>query len=259
MPPFSDPGEAKRQAARDQLNRAREQLAEAGDGTSQLLHDLAQTAPQDSQKQADANFYGGIWTSVEGFGESLWTMVSDPGATISAMADNLTHPVQTLKDLVAWDDWASGHGDRALGKVTGDVLIGAATFGAGKVLKSVLKGAKGVPHIRGGPLPEASRLIDKGQEWTGAGRKGGQLPNEADPNSVLYKKDPQTGNVTNYTVYDDNGRAIKRIDIGDDKGHGDVRGSHVIEYKVNRDPRTGIERVQPDKGSVREARPDEIP
>ncbi|GHG33359.1 MULTISPECIES: putative T7SS-secreted protein [Amycolatopsis] len=114
--PFSDPGEVKRQAARDQLNRAREQLAQVGDGTSQLLHDSAQTAPQDSQKQADANFYGGIWDSVKGFGESLWTLVSDPSATVSAMAYNVTHPVQTLKDLVAWDDWASGHGDRALEK-----------------------------------------------------------------------------------------------------------------------------------------------
>jgi Bacterial toxin 24 len=60
-------------------------------------------------------------------------------------------------------------------------------------------------------------------------------------------------------VYDENGQAIKRVDIGDNKGHGNVEGSHVIEYKVNRDPRTGIERVQPDKSSVREARPDEIP
>lgn len=55
------------------------------------------------------------------------------------MAYSVTHPVQTLKEAVDWDDWVSGHPDRALGKITGDLIIGAATFGAGKAAKVLLK------------------------------------------------------------------------------------------------------------------------
>ncbi|MER5392558.1 hypothetical protein [Saccharopolyspora sp. NPDC002686] len=96
-------------------------------------------APQDSQKQADANFYGGIWNSISGFGEGLGTLISDPASTVSAMAYSVTHPVETFKAAVAWDDWANGRGDRALGKITGDVLVSAATLGVGKVAKTLLR------------------------------------------------------------------------------------------------------------------------
>src|SRR5439155_24588462 len=56
----------------------------------------------------------------------------DPAGTVAAMADAASHPVQTLKDMVGWDDWASGNGSRALGKLTGDVIVG---FGIGKLAK----------------------------------------------------------------------------------------------------------------------------
>ncbi|MGI8311835.1 putative T7SS-secreted protein [Saccharopolyspora hattusasensis] len=138
-PAFSDPGEAQRQAARDMLERARQQLADVGDRTADALSTEAVLAPQDSQKQADANFYGGIWNSIAGFGEGLTTLISDPAGTVSAMAYSVTHPVETFKAAVAWDDWANGRGDRALGKITGDVLVSAATLGVGKVAKTLLR------------------------------------------------------------------------------------------------------------------------
>jgi hypothetical protein len=134
-PPFTDPGEAQRQAARDILNRARQQLTGAGDRCADALRVESTLAPQDSRKQADANFYGGIWDSISGAGEALWGAISDPGGTVAAMAHNVMHPVETFKAITAWDDWANGHGDRALGKITGGMLLG---FGAGKLLKDVI-------------------------------------------------------------------------------------------------------------------------
>ncbi|MFI7121953.1 putative T7SS-secreted protein [Amycolatopsis sp. NPDC049868] len=137
-PPFTDPGEAKRQAARDILSRARQQLLGEGNRCAEALKAEAALAPQDSRKQADANFYGGMLDSAQGVLEGLWGAVSDPGGTVAAMAHNLTHPVDTLKSMIAWDDWAAGRGDRALGKITGDMVIAAATFGAGKLIKDGL-------------------------------------------------------------------------------------------------------------------------
>ncbi|SEB47316.1 HNH/ENDO VII superfamily nuclease with conserved GHE residues [Amycolatopsis tolypomycina] len=134
-PPFTDPGEAQRQAARDMLARARQQVTGEGDRCAEALRAEAALAPQDSRKQSDANFYGGIWDSIKGAGEALYTLVSDPAETVAAMAHNITHPVDTFKEMVAWDDWANGRGDRALGKVTGEMLVGLATFGGGKLLR----------------------------------------------------------------------------------------------------------------------------
>jgi hypothetical protein len=137
--PFTDPGEAKRQAARDILGRARRQLANVGNLTADALRYEAAVAPQDSQKQADANFYGGMLDSVQGLAEGVWGAISDPGGTVAAMAHNIAHPVDTLKSMVAWDDWANGRGDRALGKITADFVIAAATLGAGKLIKDGLR------------------------------------------------------------------------------------------------------------------------
>lgn len=152
-PAFQDPGEASRQAARDMLARARQQLAGEGDRCAQAIRAEAELAPQDSQKQADANFFGGIWDSVKGAGESLYNLLSDPAETVAAMADNIAHPVETFKQMVAWDDWAAGRGDRALGKVTGEILVGLATGGAGRLLHKHGGGEHGEPKPDGHGSP----------------------------------------------------------------------------------------------------------
>ena len=149
-PSFTDPGEAQRQEARDVLNRARQQLAGAGDRCAEALRVEASLAPQDSRAQADANFFGGIWDTISGAGEALWTAITDPAETVAAMAHNVTHPVETFKEMVAWDDWVNGHGDRALGKVTGGLLL----FGAGKLAKGLL--TKG-EHAGGDHVPDEAR------------------------------------------------------------------------------------------------------
>ncbi|SEP21313.1 putative T7SS-secreted protein [Amycolatopsis saalfeldensis] len=171
-PAFTDPGEAQRQAAREILERARRQLQDAGNSCAETLRLEASLAPQDSQKQSDSNFFGGIWDTISGAGKGLWTLVSDPAETVVAMADNIAHPVDTFKNIVAWDDWASGHGDRALGKMVGGVLL----FGAGKAAKDLL--GKG-EHAGGGRVPDA-KPAKVGEERTAAIRdivtdKSGEL------------------------------------------------------------------------------------
>lgn len=117
--PFSDPGEVTRQAARDTLNRARQQLTEAGDRAAATISDEAGDAPTASDWLDDV---GGF---VADFGEG------------------------------AWNDWAD-HPGRATGQIVGGLLLGGA---ATKFLKGARAGEKrrrrrpiwhGMPMRRGG-------------------------------------------------------------------------------------------------------------
>lgn len=107
-------------------------------------------------------------------------------------------------------------------------------------------------YPRNGTLPPARDLIKNGKEF-----QGRRLPNQSTPNSVLYKRDPQTGNITNYTVYDDAGNAIKRVDLTG-RSHGGVPTPHVVEYTVHRNPQTGQVFVRENR-MARPATPEEIP
>jgi hypothetical protein len=180
-PPFTDPGEAQRQAARDILNRARQQLVGEGDRCANALRVEATLAPQDSRKQADANFFGGIWDTISGAGEALWTAITDPAETVAAMAHNITHPVETCKEMVAWDDWANGHGDRALGKITGGLLL----FGAGKVAKGLLSKDE---HVGGDHVPDEAHPkapVDRAKTVQDAiSGKDGNVPGVEDSKGV---------------------------------------------------------------------------
>jgi putative RNase toxin 24 of polymorphic toxin system len=100
------------------------------------------------------------------------------------------------------------------------------------------------------------KILGEGKEWTGTGRAGGKLPKKADPNSILYRRNPQTGEITNYSVYDKDGNIVKRVDLN--HGHGESQGPHTHEYQVDRDPSTGKE-YPGREAEVRDARPDEIP
>lgn len=128
-----------------------------------------------------------------------------------------------------------------------------------KWLWNKLFGSKPKPQPKPGPryprdgrLPHARDLIRNGREF-----RGGRLPHKSTPNSVLYKRDPQTGNVTNYTVYDDAGNAIKRVDLTG-RSHGGVPTPHVVTYRVERHPRTGEILVKENR-RARPATPEEIP
>lgn len=105
----------------------------------------------------------------------------------------------------------------------------------------------------------ASDLIKNGQQYKGTGgRAGNNLPVENGPkDGTLYKTDPQTGKVTNYTTYDSEGRAVKRVDL-EGRPHGGVDTPHVVEYERNTNPKTGQVFVRP-SNEVRAAFPWEIP
>jgi hypothetical protein len=105
----------------------------------------------------------------------------------------------------------------------------------------------------------AKDLIDSGSEFRGSGgRSGNKLPDQGGPpGGILYKRDPQTGQITNYIQYDEDGNALKRVDLTG-RPHGGVPTPHVVEYDRNVNPRTGEIFIRPQR-FVRPARPEEIP
>ncbi|MDA3628924.1 polymorphic toxin type 24 domain-containing protein [Saccharopolyspora sp. WRP15-2] len=110
-------------------------------------------------------------------------------------------------------------------------------------------------YRRDEPLPHARELIANGTEWTepAGGRGGRKLPKQGEPNQVLYLRNPPgTGPITGYSVYDERGFIIKRVDIMGT--HAGMTG-HVHEYKLNTNPKTG--ETRPGESGVREATPQE--
>jgi hypothetical protein len=95
----------------------------------------------------------------------------------------------------------------------------------------------------------ASTLIASGT------RVSGHFPLDgASPKEVRYRMNGSS--ITSYIVYDDNGRAIKRVDVTG-SAHAGVPTPHVVEYKHNKNPAGNIF-VQAEK-TVRPASTDEIP
>jgi hypothetical protein len=100
---------------------------------------------------------------------------------------------------------------------------------------------------------KATEQIKNGQEF-----KGRKLPQRGGPpDGTLYKRDPQSGDITNYTVYDADGNAVKRVDLTG-RDHGGVPTPHVVEYDRNVNPNTGEVFVR-EQRHARPATPDEIP
>lgn len=117
-----------------------------------------------------------------------------------------------------------------------------------------------MPH--GSSQQQASELIKNGQKYegtgTGSGRGGLKLPKDNGPkNGTMYKTDPQTGEVTSYSTYDSEGRALKRVDL-EGASHNGVETPHVVEMVHNTNPKTGQVFVGESK-DVRTAFPWEIP
>ncbi len=97
-----------------------------------------------------SGFAGGLWASTGGaVVEIVGAVLDDPGGFVSDAWDNAVDHLnvfdwdtfadtwaETGKDLVAWDDWAAGNPARALGRIAGNVLLGA---GAGKIVTRLLR------------------------------------------------------------------------------------------------------------------------
>jgi hypothetical protein len=118
----------------------------------------------------------------------------------------------------------------------------------------------GQVYTRDGELPPARDLIRNGREYkgSGTGRSKNKLPMRSDPNSTLYTRNPKTGDVTNYSVYDENGNIIKRVDL-EGRSHGGVDTPHVEDYKVHTDPQTGKQSIEPLERIPRKPHAGEIP
>jgi len=95
----------------------------------------------------------------------------------------------------------------------------------------------------------ASKLIAVGTQVSGRFPLDG-----ASAQNLLYRMDGN--NITSYIVYDDSGRAIKRVDLTG-MAHANVPTPHAVEYKHNQNSAGDIY-VQAEK-TVRPARLDEIP
>lgn len=50
----------------------------------------------------------------------------------------------------------------------------------------------------------------------------------------MYKRDPQTGEITNYAHYDKDGNIVKRVDLN--HAHGTLKNKHVHIYGTNTAP-----------------------
>jgi|GEM_PF-1692626 hypothetical protein len=95
----------------------------------------------------------------------------------------------------------------------------------------------------------ASKLIAVGTQVSGRFPLDG-----ASAQNLLYRMDGN--NITSYIVYDDSGRAIKRVDLTG-MAHANVPTPHAVEYKHNQNSAGDIF-VQAEK-TVMPARLDEIP
>ncbi|SDD27428.1 polymorphic toxin type 24 domain-containing protein [Auraticoccus monumenti] len=97
------------------------------------------------------------------------------------------------------------------------------------------------------------------QVWTGRGSSG-KFPAWASPCAVLKRVDPQTGMVTNYAVYDAQGKIVRRVDLTGNAHPSaqrrDVPTPHTQFYSFNQ--HEGRYFISPDP-DARPATPEEIP
>lgn len=174
--PFTDPGEAMRQAARERLNEARTQLAEAGDRAAGTILDNGNEAPETSAWEDAGNFIGdfatGAWDTVGGTAQLLWdisphhlvTDIDAYGETWQglggAVASAATDPVEFGKQIIGWEHWTNGEPGRALGQVAGGAVLG---YGVGKVASSLhkLRPAPKLPQVKPSPFDE-SKTLERG-------------------------------------------------------------------------------------------------
>ncbi|MGC0401450.1 hypothetical protein RKD27_004094 [Streptomyces sp. SAI-126] len=280
--PFDDPGEADRAAARAALDTARGNVETAGHTAAVLVRKATESAPERP----------GFWSKVGDFlgdvGDGLVdggkTVVNDLASFGNAMLQHPGDSAAMLGGMLLAGVSAGGEGlgvaldATGVGAIAGvplnvvsaaGITAGVGLAGAGAVdLAQHATSDSQVEPLRmnsegsgtgGSSQQPASDLIKNGQQYKGTGgRAGNNLPVENGPkDGTLYKTDPQTGKVTNYTTYDSEGRAVKRVDL-EGRPHGGVDTPHVVEYERNTNPKTGQVFVRP-SNEVRAAFPWEIP
>lgn len=160
---------------------------------------------------------------MEGTGEGLVNLVTHPVDAVGSMADSVLHPVDTVKDMIAYDDFANGEGDRGLGRVVGEVGFTVITAGVGKLInlarhapaRGDYPGAAGARSPEEVPVPPPKPVyaptrrrvkLRKGTElkvfenadrdangdFIGQG-SGDRIGAQRDGNGTLVRVDPGTG------------------------------------------------------------------
>ncbi|MFF1724944.1 putative T7SS-secreted protein [Streptomyces sviceus] len=280
--PFNDPGEADRAAARADLDTARGNVNTAGHTAAALVRKATESAPE------RPGFWSKVGDVLGDVGEGLLnggkSVVNDLASFGNAMVQHPGDSAAMLGGMLLAGVSAGGEGlgvaldATGVGAVAGvplnvvsaaGITAGVGLAGAGAVdLAQHATSDSQVEPLRmnsegsgtgGSTQQPASDLIKNGQQYKGTGgRAGNNLPVENGPkDGTLYKTDPQTGKVTNYTTYDSEGRAVKRVDL-EGRPHGGVDTPHVVEYERNTNPKTGQVFVRP-SNEVRAAFPWEIP
>lgn len=216
--PFVDPGAAKRRAAQDILDRARQHLTEAGDRSANALRREGDNAPEQSAWEAFlegagviGGFVGnvgiGLWEGLAGTGQFLWqlspTHLSENpdhyadlwSSVTSACSFAVDHPLEFGKAMISYDQWTSQPG-RALGNTAfgfipvAGVLSKVRKF---KKLDEIADSKADAPNVKadvgdyfaGGETPTASDLekYAEAQGWTKTQTENGP-PKYVDENGV---------------------------------------------------------------------------
>lgn len=221
--PFSDPGEADRQAARDTLTRAREQLRQVGDESAQILRD--QTPPEDGDFWGDmghgaldiAGFIPGVGEAADLTNAAWYAAEGKTGqATLAAAA------------AVPFVGWGAGAakvgkwGDEALGLGKGADEAAAIAQGASK--RSGYRPTRRRVKLRAGTKRSVIEAAPRtpGGDFVCQG-SGKIVPADRTPDGALVRVDPETGKA------DPNGMTVPRKDSFD---FGHRTGNEWKHYKV---------------------------
>ncbi len=147
--PFADPGDEKRRAAREILDRARGQLRDAGNWAAGVMRTQGDEAPEEpgfleSAVGAVGGFVAdvaeGAWESVTGTGEFVWNLVTNPSETIPTLVQGISavaqDPIGFAKQT--WTDFVNEPG-RTIGNILGGAVMGGGVLKAGSVLGKIGK------------------------------------------------------------------------------------------------------------------------
>ena len=177
--PFHDPGHELRVKAQGILDRAKQQLDEAGDDAERIVGKARDKAPPKPKWwQHVGNFLAevgkGAWESLLGTLKYIWEIspirlivdpvgyVEDTQTRIQAAKYAVQHPAEFAKAITDWGTWKDNPG-RAIGHIIGDLIgnkgLGRATkIGKGPELPD--RAADGGKVDRAPDMPGSSNLGD---------------------------------------------------------------------------------------------------